>query len=100
MRKAEEIGQQDQEAHDLCHGLRQEHRRHLLGQPEEHAGQQRAHGIAEPAQHHDDEGDDGVFGAGERVKGREHQGDQHAGDAGQRRCQREGEGVTMSTPRI
>ena len=46
--------------------LRQEHRRHLLGQAEQHAGQQRAHGIAEPAQHHDDEGDDGVFGAGER----------------------------------
>ena len=60
--------------------------------PIEDAGDQRADRIAEPAQHHDDEADDGVFGAGEGVEGREHQRDQHAGDAGQAGRQGEGEG--------
>ena len=46
--------------------LRQEHRRHLLGQAVDHAGDQGADRIAEAAQHHDDEADDRVLGPGER----------------------------------
>src|SRR5215472_15701131 len=58
----EDDADQERKSDDRRERLRHEHRRHLLGQAEEHATQERAHGMAQAAQHDDNEADEGVVG--------------------------------------
>src|SRR5579864_6785246 len=84
-RLQEDDADQKRKSDDRGERLRHEDGRHLLGQTEEHAPQQRADGMAQAAQHDDDEADERIVGAGEGRESRKDETHQHAGRAGEPR---------------
>src|SRR5690242_2043566 len=87
----EDDADQERESDDGRERLRHEDGRHLLGQTEKHAAQERADGMPESAQHDDDEADERVVRAGEGRESGKDEAHQHAGGTRQSRGEAEGE---------